>query len=106
MPRIARIIAALLFLATAVNYLDRLALPIVSPLIRAEFHMTEQDYSQVITLFLFAYAVMYAGSGYVVDRLGAKRGFAVFISFWSAASMLHGIATGKWSLVVIASCSD
>jgi ACS family hexuronate transporter-like MFS transporter len=97
-PRIARIIAALLFLATAVNYLDRLTLPIVSPLIRAEFHMSEQDYSQVITLFLFAYAVMYAGSGYVVDRLGAKRGFALFISFWSAASMLHGIATGKWSL--------
>ena len=88
----------LLFLATAVNYLDRLALPIVSPEIRKEFGMTETDYGQVITVFLLAYAIMYAGSGYVVDRLGAKRGFAVFISFWSAASMLHGLATGKWSL--------
>jgi ACS family hexuronate transporter-like MFS transporter len=92
------IVAALLFLATAVNYLDRLALPIVSPLIRKEFGMSEQDYGQVLTLFLAAYAIMYAGSGWVVDRLGAKRGFAVFISFWSAASMLHGLATGKWSL--------
>jgi ACS family hexuronate transporter-like MFS transporter len=92
------IVAALLFLATAVNYLDRLALPIVSPLIRSEFHMSEEDYGQILTLFLFAYAIMYAGSGYVVDRLGAKRGFALFISFWSAASMLHGLATGKWSL--------
>ncbi len=92
------IVGLLLFLATAVNYMDRLALPIVSPEIRKEFGMSETDYGQVITLFLLAYAIMYAGSGYVVDRLGAKRGFAVFISFWSAASMLHGLATGKWSL--------
>jgi ACS family hexuronate transporter-like MFS transporter len=92
------VIGFLLFLATAVNYMDRLALPIVSPDIRREFGMSEQDYGLVITLFLFAYAVMYAGSGYVVDRLGAKRGFAVFISVWSVAAMLHGLATGKWSL--------
>jgi ACS family hexuronate transporter-like MFS transporter len=97
-PHMLWVVGALLFLATAVNYLDRLALPIVSPVIRAEFGMSEQDYGQVVALFLLAYAIMYAGSGYVVDRLGTKRGFAVFILFWSTASMLHGLATGKWSL--------
>ncbi len=98
LPGMMWVVAALLFLATAVNYLDRLALPIVSPDIRREFGMTEQDYGQILTLFFLAYAIMYAASGYVVDRLGSKRGFALFISFWSIASMLHGAATGKWSL--------
>ena len=97
-PRLRWIIAALLFLSTMINYADRLALSIVSRDLRAEFHMTEQAYSYVITFFFVAYAIMYAGSGYLVDRLGTRRGFALFISIWSIAAMLHGLARGKWSL--------
>jgi ACS family hexuronate transporter-like MFS transporter len=41
---------------------------------------------------------MYAGSGYMVDRLGTKRGFAVFIAGWSVSQILHAFAVGKWSL--------
>jgi ACS family hexuronate transporter-like MFS transporter len=91
-------IAAMLFLATTINYLDRLALSMVSRTLRVEFAMSEQDYSHVVTIFLLAYAIMYAGSGYLVDRLGTRRGFALFISIWSIAAMLHGLARGKWSL--------
>jgi ACS family hexuronate transporter-like MFS transporter len=97
-PGMRWVIAAMLFLATTVNYCDRLALSVVSTDLRKEFVMTEQDYSQVVSIFLIAYAIMYAGSGYVVDRLGTRRGFSVFIVVWSAAAMLHGFATGKWSL--------
>ena len=96
-PRLQWIIAFLLFLATALNYADRLALSVVSPDIRREFGMNEQDYAQVVTAFLAAYAIMYAGSGYLVDRLGTRRGFSLFIFTWSLAAMLHGFAFGKWS---------
>ena len=92
------IIAGMLFLATAINYLDRLALSMVSRTLRSEFGMSEQDYSYVVTVFLLAYAIMYAGSGYIVDRLGTRRGFAVFILTWTAAAMAHALAVGKWSL--------
>jgi MFS transporter, ACS family, aldohexuronate transporter len=97
-PKLQWVIAAMLFLATAVNYGDRLALSIVSPKMRAEFAMTEQDYALVVTIFLFAYAIMYAGSGYVVDRLGTRLGFAVFVFVWSLGAMAHGLSQGKWSL--------
>jgi ACS family hexuronate transporter-like MFS transporter len=97
-PKMQWIIAAMLFSATAINYADRLALSIVSHRMRVEFGMSEQDYSYVVTLFLFAYAIMYAGSGYVVDRLGTRLGFAVFILTWSIGAMAHGLAIGKWSL--------
>ena len=97
-PKLRWVIAAMLFLATTINYADRLALAVVSPDIRAEFGMTEQDYAQIVALFMAAYAIMYAGSGYIVDRLGTRRGFAVFIFSWSIAGMLHAATVGKWSL--------
>ena len=97
-PHLRWVIAIMLFLATSINYADRLALSVVSSDLRAEFHMTEQDYSYVITAFLVAYAFMYAASGYVVDRLGTRVGFAVFIFTWSLAAMLHGFVRGKFSL--------
>lgn len=97
-PKLRWLIAAMLFLATMINYLDRTALSIVSVDVRREFNLNEQDYSHILTLFLFAYALMYAGSGYVVDRLGTRLGFAVFMFSWSIAQMLHAFAAGKWTL--------
>jgi ACS family hexuronate transporter-like MFS transporter len=91
-------VSLLLCLATMLNYMDRLALGVVSVDIRREFLLDERDYGQILALFMMAYAVMYAGSGYIVDRLGTKRGFAVFVAAWSIAQMLHGLAVGKWSL--------
>lgn len=98
LPRIAWAIAALLCLATTINYLDRQAIGIVSVEIRREFSLTEEDYSYIISAFLFAYAIGYAVSGFIIDRLGSRRGFAVFMSGWSIAQLLHGFAVGKWSL--------
>ena len=97
-PHLRWILAGMLFLATAVNYLDRGALAVVSRNIRTEFGLNEQDYSYSLVAFFLAYAIMYAGSGYIVDRLGTKKGFAFFIGFWSIAAMLHAAVRGTWSL--------
>jgi ACS family hexuronate transporter-like MFS transporter len=97
-PKLRWVLAAMLFLATTINYLDRFALSVVSREVRSEFGLTEQDYSHIVTLFLLAYSIMYAGSGYVVDRLGTKWGFAVFLGGWSVSQILHAFSAGKWSL--------
>ena len=97
-PKLRWWIAFLLCLSTLINYLDRQAIGVVSVDIRREFSLNEEDYSQILTLFFLAYAIMYAGSGYIVDRLGTRRGFALFISGWSISQLLHGFAVGKWSL--------
>ncbi|MBK9165858.1 MAG: MFS transporter [Bryobacterales bacterium] len=98
-PHMRWVVAAMLFLATMINYTDRLALSVVSTDLRQEFGLTEQDYALIVTAFLFAYAIMYAGSGYVVDRLGTRKGFAFFIFTWSVAAMAHALVRGKWSLM-------
>jgi len=97
-PKLPWLIAGMLFFSTLINYTARLTLSVVAGNLLHDFSMTERDYSQIVSLFLVAYAVMYAGSGYVVDRLGTRRGFALFVSVWSAAQILTGFVLGKWSL--------
>ncbi len=97
-PKLRWLIAFLLLATTAINYGDRLALSVISPDIRREFSMTEWDYSLVVAIFLIAYAVMYAWSGYLVDRLGTRRGLALFVAIWSVAEMLHAATVGVKSL--------
>ena len=97
-PKLRWVIVALLFSSASINYIDRMTLSVVVGRVLREFSMSEQDYAHIVSLFLLAYAVMYAGSGYIVDRLGTRLGFAVFMLTWSAAQVVHGFASGKWSL--------
>jgi ACS family hexuronate transporter-like MFS transporter len=97
-PNMLWVVGGLLCLAAALNYLDRGALGVVTKEIYHDFKMNDADYSYVTAAFLVAYAFMYAGSGYLVDRLGTRLGFAVFIFSWSISQMLHGFTRGKWSL--------
>lgn len=97
-PKLRWFLAGLLLMATVINYTDRMTLSVVIPDVRHHLSLSDEDYAQIVSIFLFAYAVMYGVSGYVVDRLGTRKGFAVFISTWSAAEILHGFAKGKWSL--------
>ena len=53
-------IVALLAIAIAVNYLDRQNFPIVISEVEKEIPLSNQQYSQLQSLFLFAYAISYA----------------------------------------------
>ena len=66
-------IAALLFLMIVLNYLDRVVLSLVSPVMRQELGLSTADYATAVNAFLVAYGIMYLGSGLVIDRIGAPR---------------------------------
>ena len=98
-PGFRYVVAAMLFLATMINYADRLMLSVVSPRVRADLGMSESDYGLMLSLFMVGYAIMYAASGPISDRLGTRRGFALFISVWSLAAMGHALARTKYALM-------
>lgn len=97
-PRLRWLIAGLLLVVTLINYTDRMTLSVLIGEVSRDLGLGAGDYGQIVSLFFLAYAIMYAVSGYVVDRLGTKLGMALFVCAWSIAQMLHGLATGKWSL--------
>jgi len=91
------LVIALLFFATVINYVDRQTLSVLAPVLRDRFHMSNSDYSHVVTVFLLAYMIMQSGSGRILDRLGTRRGMSLTIAWWSAAAMLHAAAGSVFS---------
>jgi ACS family hexuronate transporter-like MFS transporter len=85
-------IAILLCLSSELNYLDRQTLSVLAATIQAELKLSDVDYSRITSAFLLSYMVMYAVSGKLVDVLGTRKSFLVFVSGWSVANMLHAFA--------------
>jgi ACS family hexuronate transporter-like MFS transporter len=88
----------LVFWATVINYLDRQTLSVVVPTLMDHFHMSNRTYAHIIFGFMLAYTIMNGVSGALIDRLGTRVGYALTMAWWSAAAMLHALATGPWSL--------
>jgi MFS transporter, ACS family, aldohexuronate transporter len=86
--------------AIAISYLDRQALPVAVAAIQKDIPLTNTEFGALTSVFLLAYALMYAGGGALIDALGTRRGFFVIMVFWSIACASHGLATGFWMLAV------
>lgn len=95
------VIIALIFLGTVVNYFDRLALPTLAPVLRAEFKLSNVDYAWIANAFLLVYALSMFLWGAVFDRLGNRLGFAVAVVVWSAAQMATAAARGVASFCAL-----
>jgi len=93
--------AATCFLATTINYIDRLSLSIAAPAICREFGFSNTDYSSILMAFMIAYAIMQGVSGRIIDRIGTRIGMAASIVWWSLAGMAHALAGGLWSFRLV-----
>lgn len=89
---------SLVFLATAVIYVDRQALSIVAPILIDLYHMSNVTYSKIVFAFMVAYTLMNGVSGPLIDRLGTRRGYALTTLWWSISAALHAITAGPLSL--------
>lgn len=93
-------IAVLIGAAIAISYFDRQTLPVAITAIQREIPISNTQFSQLQAAFLTAYALMYAGGGQLVDRLGTRRGFLAIMIWWSLACASHGLAAGFGMLAV------
>jgi len=87
-------VATILTIATALNYLDRMTLPVVISQLQEKFSITEAQFGLLNSLFLLAYAIMYAGGGRLADRMGTRIGYAAMMTWWSLACAAQGLVTG------------
>ena len=84
--------ARLLFFAATINYIDRQVIGILKPTLQQQFGWSEIDYSDIVFAFQLAYAVGFLIAGRMIDKLGARTGFAVAIIIWSLAAIAHAEA--------------
>ncbi len=94
-------ILVLLFFATTINYLDRIVLSVLSPVILTEMKVSKQQYGDITSAFQFTYTLGFLFFGWFVDRFGTRIGYAVSAGWWSIAAALHafsrtGIDLAMW----------
>lgn len=92
------VILFMLFAATTINYLDRQILSLLKPVLDEEFGWSDEDYGLIMSVFQGAYAIGLILFGWIVDKYGAKLGFAVSIAWWSVGAILHALAAGVTSM--------
>jgi ACS family hexuronate transporter-like MFS transporter len=89
MPNLRWLIIVLVFLATLINFIDRLTVSVLAPTICDQLHLSNIQYAQIGTWFLIAYTLSHGLSGKLYDKIGTRRGFSLSITVWSLAAMAH-----------------
>jgi MFS transporter, ACS family, aldohexuronate transporter len=83
---------ALLFLVTVVNFVHRQTLSVLAPVLRQAFHLSNTDYGWIVSAFMFGMMVGEFPIGWLMDRVGVRRGLSFSVLWWSLAAGLHAIA--------------
>jgi ACS family hexuronate transporter-like MFS transporter len=90
-------IAAVLFLSTVINYLDRQTLSLLAPFLKIQYHWTNTDYAYIVIAFRVAYAIGQTLFGRLMDRIGTRRGLTLTVAWYSLVSLLTPFASGLYS---------
>ena len=91
-------IIGLIFLATLINFIDRLTISVLAPVITTQLGLNNLQFASITTWFLVAYTASQGLSGKLYDRIGTRRGFTLSILVWSIAASAHAFARGLSSL--------
>jgi len=82
----------MLFAATSINYMDRQVIGLLKPTLQSSIGLTEVNYGYIVAAFQVAYTVGLLAAGRLVDRVGTRAGYLLFMALWSLAAMAHALA--------------
>ena len=71
------------FLATAINYVDRANLAVAMPYVQSDLGLSPAASGALLGAFFWTYAAFQLPSGWFVDKVGARLGYAAAVAWWS-----------------------
>lgn len=80
--------------SSTLNYLDRQLLAAVAPAVKGEFHLSNGEYGQLISVFSIVYAFTAPLAGLFIDRVGLNAGVSIAVLLWSMAGAATGLTHG------------
>ncbi|HTK58457.1 MAG TPA: MFS transporter [Sphingomicrobium sp.] len=95
-----RLLVILLGAAVFLNYVDRGAIGIAAPIMKADLGLSDEAYGLVFSAFFWIYAPVQLFAGWLCDRFSVYKLMAGGILLWSASTLLMGFAGGFASLLV------
>ena len=83
------VVCSLLFAAVVLSYVDRLVLPTLKPDLQARYGWSESGYADLAIWFQAGYGVSYVFFGRLIDRIGARAGYALAVGLWTVGHVMH-----------------
>ncbi|AIF53277.1 MFS transporter [Pelosinus sp. UFO1] len=93
------VVAALMWSAIAINYIDRTVLAAAAPYITKEFSITPSQMGIIMSGFFWSYALLQVPAGWFADKIGQKKTLGFAVAWWSVATALTGLGTGFKSIL-------
>lgn len=91
----------LLGAAVFLNYVDRGAVGIAAPLMKAELGLSATEFGLVVSAFFWVYAPVQLLVGWLCDRFSVYRLMAGGVLLWAIATLAMGFVGGFASLLVL-----
>jgi len=95
------VVLGLLVISIGVNYIDRGTLAVASPFLIAELHLTKTQLGALFSTFFWTYALFQLVAGWLVDRYDVRIVLGTGFLFWSAATLLTGLANSFAAIFVL-----
>ena len=95
-----RLLVALLFVAIALNYVDRQVLALLKPTLEAEFGWSSREFAHLGSVFQIAAASALLFVGWFIDRVGVRLALGLGVALWSLAGMAHAFASTVQQFVI------
>jgi ACS family hexuronate transporter-like MFS transporter len=92
-PGLRWYICGLLFFVTFINYVDRVSLGAMAPLLKETIGWDDAQFGWINFAFQLSYAAMFPFAGRFLDRVGVRNGLAIGVLVWSLAAMAHSFAS-------------
>jgi ACS family hexuronate transporter-like MFS transporter len=90
-------IAILLMICLAINFVDRLVLATVAPILLTQLHLSTEEYSYIVFAFMLGMTLGQIPAGVFIDRVGSRRGLTSIFAGWSFSNMAQALARTVWT---------
>lgn len=94
------VVCAFLFFAVVISYVDRLVLAVLKPELSVQYGWSEEGYADIAFWFQLVYGLAYVVSGRLIDRVGAKVGYALAITIWTLGHVAHVLFTSTSGFIL------
>ncbi|MCS2172087.1 MFS transporter [Scandinavium sp. TWS1a] len=94
-------IISLVMVGTVINYLARSTLGVAAPEMMRTLHLSSEQYSWIVSVFPFTYAIGGIACGFIIDKFGLRISFAVLATLWSLCNMLTALFSSWLPIAVL-----
>lgn len=101
MTRQRFVLISILFFHSVNTYMDRACIASAADDILKDLSISKEMLGLILGIFAVGYALFQVPSGWIADRLGARKALTIVVSVWSVFTALTGAVRNLWQILTL-----